>query len=165
MSDPKSRITWSISYSPICVVNLISLHVLILCFSIFWTTCSSPIVIVVHLLMCSCNPLTTLLSHSSFIHVSRNIVSIDGSISDSSLSLLLEVEASVKLFLASIKVSQACSKSTLQIKLFFVHQSLANPSTLFRMVAFIISRHNSTSEHNTHIKFFLASTSSFAGSE
>lgn len=110
-SDPKSRITWSISYSPIYVVSLISLPVLVLCFPIFWTTRNSPGAIPAHLLMSSCNPFTALLLHSIFIHVSRNIVNIDGSISGACLSFLPKVEASAKLFLASINVSGAHSKS------------------------------------------------------
>ena len=61
--------------------------------------------------MSSCNPFTALLSCSSFIHVPRNVVRIYGSIFGSGLSLFPEVEASAKLFLASMKVSQVRSKS------------------------------------------------------
>jgi len=64
-----------------------------------------------HLVRSYCNPFIALLSHNNFMHVSRKVVSIDGSISGSSLSLLPEVEASVKLFLASTNVSFARSKS------------------------------------------------------
>ena len=149
-SDLKYRITWSISYSPICAVNLISLLILIACFPIFWTTHHSPGAVPTHLLMSSYNPFTSLLSCSSFMHVSRNIVSIDGSISGSNLSLLPKVEASIKLFLASMKVSLVCSKSN-----YFFHRSLANPSTIFGLFSFIISHHNSTSEHHAHIWIFL----------
>ena len=110
-SNPKSRITWSISYSPIYALNLISLPVLVLCFPIFRTTRSSPGSIPSHLFMSSCSPFTALLLRSSFMHVSRKIVSIDGSISSSGLSLLPKVEASTNLFLASMKVSRVRSKS------------------------------------------------------
>ena len=65
----------------------------------------------VHLVMSSCSPFIALLSRSNFMHVSRKVVSIDGSITDSSLSLLPEVEASVNLFLASTNVSFMRSKS------------------------------------------------------
>lgn len=109
--DPKSRITWFISYSPICVVNLISLPILVLCFPIFQTMCGSPGMVPVHLLMSSYNPFISLLSRSNFMHVSRNVLSIDGSISSFGLSFLPKVETSAKLFLASMKVSRACSKS------------------------------------------------------
>ena len=109
--DPRSRITWSISYSPICTVNLLYLPILIACFPILWTTRGSPSAVPTHLFMSSCNPFTASLSWVTFIHVSRNVVSIDGSVSNSGLSLLPEVDASVKLFLASMKVSLAHSKS------------------------------------------------------
>lgn len=59
--DPRSRIPWSISYSPICAVNLISLPVLVACFPIFRTTCNSPGAILTHLLMSSCNPFSKFL--------------------------------------------------------------------------------------------------------
>jgi len=65
----------------------------------------------IFLLMSSCNPFITLLSHSNFIHVFRNVVIIDGSIFGYSLSFLPEVEASTKLFLASMKVPRVHSKS------------------------------------------------------
>ena len=110
-SDPKSRMTWSISCSPIYVVSLISLPVLVLCFPIFSTTCGSPGTVPTHLLMSSCNPFTTLLLCSNFIHVSMNVVSMDGSIFDFGLYFLPEVKASTKLFLASMRVSWVCSKS------------------------------------------------------
>lgn len=110
-SDPKSRITWPVSYSPICAINLISLPILILCFPIFLTMRGSPGAVPTHLLMSSYDPFTSLLSFSNFIHVSKNVISVGGSISISGLSLLPEVEASMKLFLASIKVSRARSKS------------------------------------------------------
>lgn len=64
-----------------------------------------------HLVISSCSPLTALLLHSSFIHVTKKVVSIEGSIPGSGWSLLPEVEAFVKLFLASINVSFVCSKS------------------------------------------------------
>ena len=64
-----------------------------------------------HLLMSSCSPFIALMSHSSFMHVSRNVISIDGSIYNFGLSFLSEVEALAKLFLASMKVSLARSKS------------------------------------------------------
>ena len=99
------------SYSPIYTVNLISLLVRFVCVSSFHTTRGSPSAVPVHLLMSSCNPFTALLSRSNFMHVSRNVVSIDGSISCFVLSLLPELEASVKLFLASMKVSLVHSKS------------------------------------------------------
>jgi len=110
-SNPMYRIRWSISYSPICTVSLISLPVLLLLFPVFHTTRSSPHVVLSHLLMSSYNPFTALLSCNSFMHASRNVVSIDGSISSSSLYFLHEVEASLKPFFASIKFSRACSKS------------------------------------------------------
>jgi len=110
-SDPRSRITWSISYSPIYAVNLISLPVLIACFPRIRTTRGSPGAVPAHLIMSSCSPFIALLSHNSFMHVSKNVVSIDGSISVSGLGLLPEVEASAKLSLASMKVSLARSKS------------------------------------------------------
>lgn len=109
--DPKSKITWSISYSTIYVVNLISLLILFVCFPIFRTTRDSPGVVLVNLLMSSYNPFIALLSRSRFMYVSRNFVSIDGSISSSGLSFLPKVEASLKLFLASMNVSLAHSKS------------------------------------------------------
>jgi len=71
----------------------------------------SPSAILALLFMSSYNPFIALLSCSSFMHVSKNVVSINGSIVGSGLSLLPEVEASVKLFLASMKVSLARSKS------------------------------------------------------
>ena len=104
-SDPRSRIACSISYSPIYTVNLISLPIHVVCFPSFWTMHGSPGP--THLVMSSCSPFTTLLSCNNFMHVYRKVVSIYGSISSSSLSLLPEVEASVKLFLASMNVSLA----------------------------------------------------------
>ena len=70
-----------------------------------------PGTVPVHLCTSSCSLFTAFLSRSSFMHVSRNIVSIDGSISSSGMSLLPEVEASTKLFFASMKFSLAHSKS------------------------------------------------------
>ena len=107
--DSTSRITWSISYSPIWVVNLISLLVRNACFPSFWTTRGSPDP--AHLVISSYSPFTALLSHISFMHVSRKVVNIEGSILGSSWSLLPEVEASVKLFLTSMNVSFARFKS------------------------------------------------------
>jgi len=108
-SNPRSKITWSISYSAICVVNHISLPIRNVCFPSFWNTRISPDL--AHLVISSCNPFTALLSRSNFIHVSRKVVIIEESISGSSWSLLPEVEASVKLFLASMNVSFAKSRS------------------------------------------------------
>lgn len=110
-SNPRSKITWSISYSPIYAINLISLPVCIVCFLSFWTTRDSSGVVPRHLVMSSYSPFTTLLSRGIFMHVSKNVVSIDGSIDGSSLSLLPEVEASVKLRLDFMNVSLAHSKS------------------------------------------------------
>ena len=111
MFEPRSRITWSILYSPIWAVILISLPVRNACFPSFWTTRGSldP----VHLVISSYSPLIALLSCNNFMHVSRNIVSIEGSIPGSSWSLLPKVDASLKLFLASMNVSFAHSKSNL----------------------------------------------------
>ena len=111
MFDPRSRITLSISDSPICVVNLISLPMHNACFPSFETTCH--FLDLMHLMISYCRNFTTLLSCSSFIHVSKKVVSIEGSIRGSSWSLLPEVEAFVKLFLASMNVSFAHSKSNL----------------------------------------------------
>ena len=111
MYDPRSRIIWSISYSPICIVNLISLPFLVACFAIFQTMRGSPSVVPAHLFMSFYSPFTTLLSHNNFMHVSKNVLSIDGSIFGSGLSLLPEVEASTNLFLASMKFSLVHSKS------------------------------------------------------
>lgn len=110
-SNPRFRITWSISYSPLCAVNLISIPVRDVCFSSFWTMCDSPNP--AHLVMCSCSLFTALQCHNSFMHVSRKVVSIDGSIFGYGLSFLPKMEAYVKLFLASINVSFARSKSNL----------------------------------------------------
>lgn len=71
----------------------------------------SPGMVPVHLFMSSCNPFTTFLSRSSFMHVCRNVMSIDGSTFGSVVSLLPEVEAAVKLFLASMKIFLVRSKS------------------------------------------------------
>jgi len=65
----------------------------------------SPGAIPTHLVMISYSPFIALLSRNNFMHVSKNVVSIDGSNFGSSLSLLPEVEASTKLFLASMNVS------------------------------------------------------------
>ena len=111
-SNPRSRITLSISYSLIYAVNLIFLLFCIVCFLSFQTIRCSLGMVPTHLVMSSCSPFTTLLSCSIFMHVSKNAVSIDASISSSSLSLLPEVEASAKLLLASMNVSLARSKST-----------------------------------------------------
>ena len=62
MSDPRSKITWSISYSSICIVSLISCPVLSLWLPIFHTMQGSPGVFLVHLFISSYNPFTTLLS-------------------------------------------------------------------------------------------------------
>ena len=109
--DPRSRITWSISYSPIFAVNIISLPIHIIYFPSFRTTRGSPGTVPAHLVMISCNPFIALLSCNNFMHVSKNVVSIDGSISSSSLSLHPKVEAFAKLFLASMNVYLARSKS------------------------------------------------------
>lgn len=61
--------------------------------------------------MSSFSPFTDLLSLSNFIQASTKVVIIDGSSSWSGLSLLAKVEASMKIFFASIKASCACSKS------------------------------------------------------
>lgn len=71
--------------------------------------CGSPDA--THLVISSFSPLTSLLSSRSFMHVSRKVVSIEGSIPGSSKSLLPKVEASVKLSLASMNVSVMRSKS------------------------------------------------------
>ena len=92
-------------------MSLISCHVLILCFLILLTMHCSPGMVPTHLLISCYNPFTALLSCSNFIQVSRKVVSIEGSISSSGLSFLPEVEASAKLFLASMKVSRVRSKS------------------------------------------------------
>lgn len=112
-SDPKSKITWSISYSPICVISLISRLILLLCLTFFHTTCGSLGVFLAHLFISSYNPFTTLLSRGSFMQVSRKVVSIEGSISWSSLSFLRELEALEKLFFSSMNVSRVCSKLNL----------------------------------------------------
>lgn len=109
--NPRSRITSSISYSLIYMVSLISRPVLALCLPIFRTTRGSPRVFSTHLFISSYNPFIALLSCNSFMQVSKKVVSIEGSISWSSLSLLLEVEALAKLFFASMSVSCSCSKS------------------------------------------------------
>lgn len=106
--DPRSKINGSISYSSICVVNLISLLDHVMCLSSFRTTQGSPDL--AHLVMSSCSPFTDFLSRKIFMKVSRKVISIDGSISSSSLSLLLEMEVFVKLFLASINFSFVCPK-------------------------------------------------------
>ena len=109
VSDLIFKITWSISSSLICTINLISLPVRNACFPSFWTTRGSPDP--THLVISSYSPFTALLSHNSFMHVSKKVVSIEGSIPSSSWSLLPKVEASVKLFSASMNVSFTRSKS------------------------------------------------------
>ena len=111
VSNPRFKITCSISYSPICEINIISLPVHIVHFQSFRTMCGSFGVVLAHIVMSSCSPFIALVSCSSFMHVSKNVVSINGPISGSSLSLLPEVEASAKLLLASMNVSLAHSKS------------------------------------------------------
>ena len=108
-SDLRTRITWYISYSLICTINLISLLVHNACFPSFRTTHGSPNP--TFLVISSYSPLTTFLSCSSSMRVSRKVVSIEGSIPSSSWSLLPEAEAFVKLFLASMNVFFTCSKS------------------------------------------------------
>lgn len=110
-SDPRSKITSSISYFPIYVVNLISLPIRIVCFPSFWTMYGSPGVVPANLVMSAYSPFIALLPCNSFMHVTKNVVSIDGSISHSSLSLIPQVEESAKLFLASMNVSLVRSKS------------------------------------------------------
>ena len=58
-----------------------------------------------HLVIYSCNPLTTLFLWSNFMHVYKKVVSIEGSLSSSGWSLLPRVETSAKLLLASKHVS------------------------------------------------------------
>ena len=128
------------------MVSLISRPILVLCLPIFHTTCSSPRVVIMHLFMSSYSPFTALLSRSSFMQVSKKVVSMEGSISLSGLSLLLEVEASVKLFLASMIVSRA-----LQIKLRLLRWSFSNPCTVFGLFPLVISYCDSTSEHYIYV--------------
>lgn len=109
---PRSKITWSISYSLIYEINLTSCLVLVLCLPIFVTMRGSPRVFLAHLFMSSCNPFTALLSHNK-MQVFRKVESIEGSIFWSGLSLLPEVEALAKLYFSSMNVSRACSKSKL----------------------------------------------------
>jgi len=71
----------------------------------------SPSVVLENIVMSYCSPFIDFLSRNNFIHVTKNVVSIHGSISGCSFSLLPEVEASAKLFLASMNVFVACSKS------------------------------------------------------
>lgn len=58
-----------------------------------------------HLFINSCKPLATFLSRRNFIHVSKEVVIIKGSLSDSGWSLLPGVEISMKLPQASRYVS------------------------------------------------------------
>ena len=108
-SDPKTKMTSSISYSPVCTVNHISCPMHKACFPSFQTTRGSPDP--AHLVVSSCNPLNASLLRSIFIHVSKKVVCIKGSILGSGWSLLPEVEASVKLFIASLNFSFMHSNS------------------------------------------------------
>lgn len=95
------------------MVSLISRPVLALCLPIFLTMRDSQgmFSFPAHLFISSCNPFTSLLSCNSFMQVSKKVVNIEGSIYSVGLSWLPEVEASTKLFFASINVSCARSRS------------------------------------------------------
>ena len=81
------------------------------------------------------------------MHVTIRVVSIDQSIFGSSLSLLPEVEASVKLFLASMNVSFARSNCTLVPLL-----DPCEPKHSLLATYLVVSCRNTTSEHDLYIQ-------------
>lgn len=79
--DPKSKTTWSISSSLIWIVSCISYPVRKAFLPTFQTIhgSSSP----AHQVINSCSPFTALVSLSKFMQVSKKMVSIEVSFSDS----------------------------------------------------------------------------------
>jgi len=144
-SEPRSRITWSISYSLIYAVNIISLPVCNACFPNFQTTRGSldP----AHLVISSYSPLAILLSCNSFMYVSRNVVSIEGSIPGSGWSLQPKVEASVRLFVSSMNIPFVRSKLKL---------APCGPHIFLCLLPLILSRGRTTSVHHVYIWVFFA---------
>ena len=80
-SDPKSKITWSISYSSICVVSLISRPVCLLCLpSLLTVRCSEgSLILPKQLSIRSWSPYTAFLSCKNFIQVFRKVANSEGS--------------------------------------------------------------------------------------
>lgn len=126
-------------------INLISLPVHNACFPSFQNTRGSPDS--AHLVINYCSPLVALLSCNNFIHVSRKVVSMEGSIYGSGWSLLPKVEASLKLFLASINFSFVRSKSNSGS---FARALQTHVSSLDHFI-FIFLCGRATYEHHVHI--------------